>query len=108
MWRISNLRPHCGAVSARSRAECVDRHDDGRNTVMHCCANAVRVAERITQKVTHALMRDAIELLEQSAVKSKVQPQHLWNHEREMTLRHRRYDRLRQHRAEHLHLLLVA
>jgi len=45
-------------------AECVDRHDDGWNAVMHCCANAVRVAERITLKVTHALMRDATELLE--------------------------------------------
>lgn len=53
-------------------AECVDRHDDGWNAVMHCCANAVRVAERITLKVTHALMRDATELLQQSAVKSKV------------------------------------
>ena len=55
-------------------AECVDRHDDGGNAVMHCCANAVRVAERITLKVTHALMRDATELLQQSAVKSKVRP----------------------------------
>jgi len=33
-------------------AECVDRHDDGWNAVMHCCANAVRVAKRITQKVS--------------------------------------------------------
>lgn len=56
-------------------AECVDRHDDVRNAVMRRVANAVRVAERITQKVTHALMRDATELLEQSAVKSKVRPQ---------------------------------
>jgi len=75
---------------------------------MHCCANAACVAERITQKVTHALMRDAAELLEQSAVKSKVRPQHFWDRECEMLMRHRRYDRLRQHRAEHLHLLLVA
>ena len=55
-------------------AECVDRHDDGWNAVMHCCANAVRVAERITLKVTHVLMRNATELVQQSAVKSKVQP----------------------------------
>ena len=47
-------------------AECVDRHDDGRNAVMRSCANAACVAERITQKVTNALMRDAAELLEQS------------------------------------------
>ena len=89
-------------------AECVDRHDDGWNAVMHCCANAVRVAERITLKVTHALMRDATELLQQSAVKSKVRPQHLRNRECEMTMRHRRQDRLRKHRAKYLHLLLMA
>ena len=52
--------------------ECVDRHDDGWNTVVLTVANTVRVAKRITQKVTHALMRDATELLQQSAVKSKV------------------------------------
>ena len=50
--------------------ECVDRHDDGRNTVMHSCANAACVAERITQKVTHALMRDATELIQQSKLNS--------------------------------------
>ena len=72
-------------------AECVDRHDDGRNTVMHCCANAACVARRITQKVTHTLTRDAAELLEQSAVKSKVRPQHLWDREGEMPMRHDRH-----------------
>ena len=50
------------------------------------------IAERITQKVTHALMRYAAELLEQSAVKSKVRQQHLGNRvgnrECEMTMRH--------------------
>ncbi len=59
-------------------AEGMDRHDDGRNAIVRRVANAVRVAERITQNVTHALMRDAAELLEQSALKSKVRPQHLW------------------------------
>ena len=77
-------------------------------TLVRRDANAVRVAERITQKVTHALMRDAAELLEQSAVKSKVRPQHLWNGECEMPMRHDREDRLRKHRAEHLHILLMA
>ncbi len=77
-------------------------------TLMRRVANAVRVAERITQKVTHALMRDTAELLEQSAVKSKVRPQHLWNGECEMPMRHDREDRLRKHRAEHLHILLMA
>ena len=74
-------------------AEGVDRHDDGWNAIVRRIANAVRVAERITQKVTHALMRDAAELLEQSAVKSKVRPQHLWNGECEMPMRHDREDR---------------
>ena len=55
-------------------AECVDRHDDGWNAIVRRVANAACIAERITQKVTHALMRDAAELLEQSAVKSKVRP----------------------------------
>ena len=50
-------------------AEGVDRHDDGWNAIVRRVANAVRVAERITQKVTHALMRDAAELLEQLSVK---------------------------------------
>jgi hypothetical protein len=70
------------------------------------------IAERITQKVTHALMRYAAELLEQSAVKSKVRQQHLGNRvgnrECEMTMRHRRQDRLRKHRAKYLHFLLMA
>jgi len=77
-------------------------------TLMRRVANAVRVAERITQKVTHALMRDTAELLEQSAVKSKVRPQHLWNGECEMPMRHEREDRLRKHGAEYLHLFLMA
>ena len=47
-------------------AECVDRHDDGWNAIVRRVANAACVAERIAQKVTHALMRDAAELLEQS------------------------------------------
>ena len=47
-------------------AEGVDRNDDGRNAIVRRVANAACVAERITQKVTHALMRDAAELLEQS------------------------------------------
>ena len=51
-------------------AESVDRHDDGWNAIVRRVANAACIAERITQKVTHALMRDAAELLEQSAVKS--------------------------------------
>ena len=57
-------------------------------------------------------MRYAAELLEQSAVKSKVRQQHLGNRvgnrECEMTMRHRRQDRLRKHRAKYLHLLLMA
>jgi phytoene/squalene synthetase len=56
-------------------AEGVDRHHDGWNAIVRRVANAACIAERITQKVTHALMRDAAELLEQSAVKSKVRPQ---------------------------------
>ena len=93
-------------------AEGVDRHDDGCDAVLLTVVNAACVAERITQKVTRALMRDAAELLEQSAVKSKVRPQHLWNREGngecEMPMRHRRHDRLRKHRAEQLHLFLMA
>ena len=89
-------------------AESVDRHDDGWNAIVRRVANAACIAERITQKVTHALMRDAAELLEQSAVKSKVRPQHLWDRECEVSMRHRREDRLRKHRAKYLHLLLMA
>ena len=89
-------------------AEGVDRHEDGWNAIVRRVANAACVTKRITQEVTHALMRDATELLEQSAVKSKVRPQHLWNRECEMPMRHDRQDRLRQHRAEHLHLFLMA
>ena len=40
-------------------AECVDRHDDGWNAIVRRVANAACVAERIAQKVTHALMRGA-------------------------------------------------
>ena len=47
-------------------------------------------------------MRDTTELLEQSAVKSKVRPQHLRNRECEMTMRHDREDRLRKHGAKHM------
>ena len=89
-------------------AEGVDRHHDGWNAVLLVLANAACIAKRIRQKVTHALMRDAAELLQQSAVKSKVRPQHLRNRECEMTMRHRRHDRLRKHRAKYLHLLLMA
>ena len=89
-------------------AESVDRHHDGWNAIVRRVANAACVAERITQKVTHALMRDAAELLEQSAVKSKVRPQHLWNGECEMPMRHDREDRLRKHGAEYLRLFLMA
>ena len=89
-------------------AESVDRHDDGWNAIVRRVANAACIAERITQKVTHAPMRDAAELLEQSAVKSKVRPQHLWDRECEVSMRHRREDRLRKHRAKYLHLLLMA
>ena len=89
-------------------AECVDRHDDGWNAIVRRVANAACVAERIAQKVTHALMRDAAELLQQSAVKSKVRPQHFWNREREMPMLHDREDRLRKHGAEYLHLFLMA
>jgi hypothetical protein len=88
--------------------EGMDRHDDGRNTVMRSCANPVRGAKRITLKITHALMRDARELLEQSAVKSNIRPQQLGNRvgnrECQMQMRRRRQDRLRQHRPEQLHL----
>jgi len=55
-------------------AEGVNRHDDGWNAVLRRVANAACVTKRITQKVTHVLMRDAAELLQQSAVKSKVRP----------------------------------
>ena len=93
-------------------AECVDRHDDGWNAIVRRVANAACIAERITLKVTHALMRDATELLQQSLVKSKVRPQHLGNRvgnrKCEMTMRHRRQDRLRKHRAKYLHLFLMA
>ena len=89
-------------------AEGMDRHDDGWNAIVRRVANAACVAERIAQKVTHALMRDAAELLQQSAVKSKVRPQHFWNREREMPMRHDREDRLRKHGAEYLHLFLMA
>jgi len=93
-------------------AESVDRHDDGWNAIVRRVANAACIAERITQKVTHALMRDAAELLEQSAVKSKVRPQHLGNRvgdrECKVSMRHRREDRLSKHRAKYLHLLLMA
>ena len=58
-------------------AEGVDRHDDGCDAVLLTVVNAISLAKLITQKVTHALMRDATELLEQSAVKSKVRLQHL-------------------------------
>ena len=51
-------------------AEGVDRHEDGWNAIVRRVANAACVTKRITQEVTHALMRDATELLEQSAVKS--------------------------------------
>ena len=77
-------------------AEGVDRHDDGWNAIVHRVANAACIAERIPQKVTHALMRDAADLLQQSAVKSKVRPQHLWDRECEVSMRHRREDRLRK------------
>jgi hypothetical protein len=87
-------------------AESVDRHDDGWNAIVRRVANAACIAERITQKVTHALMRDAAELLEQSAVKSKVRPQHLWDRECEVSMRHRREDRLRKHRAKYLQSVL--
>jgi hypothetical protein len=87
-------------------AEGVDRNDDGRNAIVRRVANAACIAERITQKVTHALMRDAAELLEQSAVKSKVRPQHLWDRECEVSMRHRREDRLRKHRAKYLQSVL--
>jgi len=89
-------------------AEGVDRHHDGWNAIALTVANAARVAKRITQKITHALMRDATELFQQSAVKSKVRPQHLWNRERQVPMRHDRHDRLRKHRAKYLHLLLMA
>ena len=55
-------------------AEGVNRHNDGWNAVLRRVANAACVTKRITQKVTHVLMRDAAELLQQSAVKSKVRP----------------------------------
>ncbi len=89
-------------------AEGVDRHHDGWNTVLLTVVNAISLAKRITQKITHALMRDATELLQQFAMKSKVRSQHFWNAEGDLSMRHGREDRLRQQRAEHLHLLLVA
>ena len=60
--------------------EGVDRHDDGWD--------AVRLAKRITQKIAHALMRDTTELLQQSAMKSKVRPQHFWNAKGDVSKRH--------------------
>ncbi len=50
----------------------MDRHDDGWDAVLLTVVNAISLAKRISQKITHALMRDAAELLQQSAVKSKV------------------------------------
>ena len=47
-------------------AESVDRHDDGWDAVVHRVVNAISLAKRIPHKVTHALMRDTTELLEQS------------------------------------------
>ena len=48
-------------------AEGVDRHHDGWNAIALTVANAARVAKRITQKVTHALMRDALKSPETTA-----------------------------------------
>ena len=116
-----DLRIHCRAIENRVAqaihlhlrhgkwiANNVLRKSLNILTLMRRVANAVRVAERITQKVTHALMRDTAELLEQSAVKSKVRPQHLWNGECEMPMRHERENRLRKYGAQYLHLLLMA
>ena len=50
----------------------MDRHHDGRNAIVRHVANAACVAKRITQKVTHALMRDATELLEQSKLNPRL------------------------------------
>ena len=88
--------------------EGVNRHDDCGNALVLCVASAVCIVKRIAQKVTHTLMRDAAELFQQSAMKSKVRSQHLWDRECEVSMRHGREDRLRQHRAEHLHLFLMA
>ena len=54
------------------------------------------------EQITYALMRDTTELLQQSAMKSKVRSQHFWNAEGDVSMRHGREDRLRQQRAEHL------
>ena len=59
------------------------------------------IVKRIAQKVTHTLMRDAAELFQQPAMKSKVRSQHLGDRECEVSMRHGREDRLRQHRAEY-------
>jgi hypothetical protein len=105
-----SIRDECVQVGMKVEifAECVDRHHDAWNTVMRSCANTACVGKRVTQNIPHALMRDAAELLEQTAAKSKVRPQPLWNRESEMPMRHRRHDRIREHCAEHLHLLLMA
>ena len=58
-------------------AEGVDRHDDGWNAIVRRVANAACIAERIPQKVTHALMRDAAELL-QSASRQTARVGSVW------------------------------
>jgi len=89
-------------------AEGVDRHDDGWDAVLLTVVNAISLAKRISQKITHALMRDATELLQQFAMKSKVRSQHFWNAEGDLSMRHGREDRLRKHGAEYLHHFLMA
>ena len=71
-----SIRHECVQVGVKVEifAECVDRHHDGWNTVMRSCANTAYVGERVTQNVPHALTRDAAELLEQTAAKSKTRP----------------------------------
>ena len=58
-------------------AEAVDRHHDGWNAVLLALANAACIAKRIPQKVTHALMRDAAELL-QSASRQTARVGSVW------------------------------